>query len=99
MQSYYPEQFAREMGCTEAEWLRWLTPALGAHPYVFGDGFVLTQFDPGSLRLCWRVEAPLRIALIRMPRLLVRFEFDGLDELRRHQFMRRFDLYLLRGGG
>jgi hypothetical protein len=99
MQSYYPEQFEREMSCTEAEWLHWLGAALGACPYVLGDGFVRAQFVPGSLNLRWCVVAPLRVALIRMPRLRVRFEFDGLDELRRQQFMRRFDLYMLRGGG
>ena len=27
MQSFYPENFEREMGCTEAEWLMWLPRA------------------------------------------------------------------------
>ena len=29
MQSFYPEQFDREMGCTETEWLMWLPAAMG----------------------------------------------------------------------
>jgi hypothetical protein len=29
MQAYYPECFEREMGCTEADWLRWLPQAVG----------------------------------------------------------------------
>lgn len=29
MQSSYDERFEREMGCTEAEWLRWLPDAMG----------------------------------------------------------------------
>ena len=38
MQSYYPEQFERELGCTERDWLRWLPSAIGAHPYQLGEG-------------------------------------------------------------
>lgn len=29
MQRHYPTQFVRDMGCTEAEWRRWLPQALG----------------------------------------------------------------------
>jgi hypothetical protein len=39
------------------------------------------------------------IALMRMPVLHVRFNFSGLDAAQRYQFMRRFDLYMQRGGG
>ena len=39
------------------------------------------------------------IALVRMPRLLVNFRFAGLDEAQRYAFMKRFDLYMHRGGG
>jgi hypothetical protein len=35
----------------------------------------------------------------RIPRLLVRFAFTGLDEGPRYLFMKRFDLYMQRGGG
>jgi hypothetical protein len=31
MQAWYEARFEREMGCTEAEWLRWLPGAVGAH--------------------------------------------------------------------
>lgn len=99
MQSYYPEQFEREMGCTEAEWLRWLPAALGAHPFELSDGAATAQLEPGSVRLHWRVDEPLRMGLIRMPRLQLRFVFEGLNEVQRHTFMQRFDLYLQRGGG
>jgi hypothetical protein len=34
-----------------------------------------------------------------MPRLLVRFRFAGVDEVARNTFMKRFDLYMQRGGG
>jgi hypothetical protein len=42
---------------------------------------------------------PRVIAMVRMPRLLVRFRFAGLNDVQRHTFMQRFDLYMQRGGG
>jgi hypothetical protein len=99
MQSYYSEQFERELGCTERDWLRWLPSAIGAFPYQMLEGKTSVQFEPGSLSLSWCVAEPLRIALIRMPRLRVRFAFEGLSEVRRHAFMQRFDLHMQRGGG
>jgi hypothetical protein len=99
MLSFYPEQFERDMGCTVADWLRWLPAALGEHPCNMSDGAARVQLADGALQLNWRVEAPLRIALVRMPRLHVAFIFTGLDDVARHSFMTRFDLYLQRGGG
>lgn len=99
MQSFYPAQFEREMGCTEAEWLRWLPSAIGAHAYELSDGAAHAQVESGSLRLCWRADEPLRVALLQMPRLHLRFSFTGLDAPQRHAFMQRFDLYMQRGGG
>jgi hypothetical protein len=36
---------------------------------------------------------------MRMPILRVDFAFTGLDEAQRYAFMKRFDLYMQRGGG
>ena len=36
---------------------------------------------------------------LRMPVLQVEFLFDGLSDGQRFGFMRRFDLYMQRGGG
>ena len=100
MQAFYPERFEREMGCTEVEWLRWLPAAVGAHPLGIAPGEAIAELGQGArLVLRWSVEAPLVIALVRMPRLRVAFGFEGLDEARRQVFMRRFDLYMQRGGG
>jgi hypothetical protein len=83
MQSFYPEKFDREMGCTEADWLRSLPPAMG----------------DGALGLKWQVGEPRNIGLVSMPRLLVSFRFAGLSDEQRYAFMKRFDLYMHRGGG
>jgi hypothetical protein len=99
MQSFYPPQFEREMGCTVQEWLRWLPSAIGAHPYALTGCAAQVRLLQASLHLTWQVDTPLRIALLRLPRLQVTFAFSGLDAAQRHAFMTRFDLHMQRGGG
>lgn len=99
MQSHYPERFEREMGCSEAEWLRWLPGAVGEHFWKLQPGSAGVRLGDGALGLKWQVGAPREIALVRMPRLLVQFRFAGVDEATRHAFMARFDLFMQRGGG
>lgn len=99
MQSFYPEQFERDMACTEAEWLLWLPRAVGEHPYVLQEGAARVALPSGELCLQWQVQAPRVIALLRLPRLAMRFTFDGVPPAERLGFMKRFDLYTQRGGG
>jgi hypothetical protein len=99
MQSFYPERFERDMGCTESEWLRWLPDAIGKHPWQLQAKAASVRIGAAALGLTWRVGTPRLIALMRMPRLLVSFRFTGLDAAQRYAFMKRFDLYMQRGGG
>ena len=99
MQSSYPEQFDREMGCTEREWLSWLPGAVHVHALTLGDSIACVVVDTGKLHLRWQALAPRQIALVRLPRLRVEFRFAGLDAAARLRFMRYFDLYMHRGGG
>jgi hypothetical protein len=100
MQSYYPAEFERELGCTEREWLMWLPRAVHGHALVLQPGSATVTLVAGRLRLQWQVLPPRQIALARLPRLAVRFAFDeGIAEATRQDFMRRFDLYMMRGGG
>ena len=99
MQSFYPERFEREMGCTEAEWLRWLPEAIGDHFWKLQPQSAGVRIGEGALGLKWHPGEPRVIALLNMPRLLVSFRFAGLDEAQRYVFMKRFDLYMQRGGG
>lgn len=87
------------MGCTEAEWLAWLPAALGDNAWQRGDAFVQAAIGLGSLQIHWRPAPPRVLGQARIPRLLVRFAFCGLDEGQRYAFMKRFDLYMQRGGG
>ena len=87
------------MGCTEAEWLGWLPAALGEHAWKQGGAAVQVGIGTGSLRIDWQPAPPRVLGSARIPRLLVRFSFIGLDDRQRYTFMKRFDLYMQRGGG
>lgn len=99
MQAEYPERFEREMGCTEAEWLRWLPSAIGDHFCKLQDTTAGVRIGDGALGLKWQVLDDRVIALARMPRLQVSFRFAGVDDATRNAFMKRFDLFMHRGGG
>ena len=99
MQAWYPIDFRREMGCTEAELLMWLPGAVHGHPLRLLPQSAEVLIEGGRLELAWRALPPRQIALLRMPRLAVSFHFEGVAEHRRQDFMRYFDLYTQRGGG
>ncbi|WP_119154519.1 hypothetical protein [Caldimonas tepidiphila] len=95
----YPSSFQRDMACTEAEFLGWLPGAVGTHAMRLDGAQACVRIGGGTLHLRWQVSPPRRIALITLPRLVVDFEFDGVDEPQRTAFMRYFDLFMQRGGG
>lgn len=99
MQSSYAKAFEREMGCTPREWLGWLPAAIGDNPWQRDGDSVLVRIGDGSLLLSWSEGAPRVIAQVRLPRLLVSFRFSAMDDAQRLVFMKRFDLYMQRGGG
>ena len=100
MQGHYPDEFHREQGFTEADWLSGLPGAVRGCPLVIGrPGHATVQVGAGTLHLSWQVMPPRRIALMRMPVLATHYRFDGVAEAERQAFMKFFDLYTQRGGG
>jgi len=98
--SEVPESFDREQGFAEADWLRCLPGAVRGHELVLpAPGNARVTIGAGTLVLQWAVLPPRRIALMSLPRLGVRYRFDGVDAAARREFMRHFDLYTQRGGG
>ncbi len=87
------------MATTEAEWCMRLPQAIGPQSWDQEHSRVRVQFAVGSLDIRWQPLPPRVIALLRMPRLGVRFDFEGVDAATRLQFMQRFDLTMQRGGG
>ncbi len=95
-----PAVFEREQGYTESDWLRCLPGAAAPHALTLpGPGQAVVSLGAGRLDLAWTVLPPRRIALLSLPRLAVRYRFDGVDTATRQRFMRDFDRYTLRGGG
>ena len=100
MQAFYDAEFHREQGITEADWLQMLPGAAGPDALqLTAPGQARVVIGDGALHLAWRVLPPRQIALIRLPRLGVHYRFEGLPDDARQTFMKRFDLYIQRGGG
>jgi len=97
----YTEGFEREHGFTPAQWLDCLPGAVGDHALELGlgEGVARVRIGAGTLTLRWSALPPRRIALMQMPRLAVRYRFDGVPQPARVAFMRYFDLFMQRGGG
>lgn len=91
--------FERDYACTEAEWLGWLPVATQGQPCVLVPGSAQVQLGAHGLALRWHPLPPRRIALLTLPRLLVRFDFGATPVAERVAFLRRFDLATQRGGG
>lgn len=93
----------REMGCSEAEFARWL-PGATRHAAIdscVDGGEVLHRVSVGIGAVEIRLLAlpPRRIASITLPALRVAFRFIGMNEAQRDEFMTYFDHYTRRGGG
>ena len=100
MQADYPADFQREQGFTERDWLRCLPGAVRDCTIDLSEpGLARVQIGSGQLLLRWQVMGPRQIAMMRMPRLVVHYQFYGVDDDDRARFMRYFDLYTMRGGG
>lgn len=95
----YTEAFEREHGCTEAEWLGQLPGAAEPHALTIEGAHARVSIGDGTLHLDWQALPPRRIALVTLPRLQVAYCFEGVDAPLRQRFMKRFDLYMQKGGG
>lgn len=91
--------FEREHGCTVAEWTGWLPTAVHGHALRLDGSRAEVALGAGMLHLTWQPLPPRRIALLNLPRLHVHYAFTDVDDDERARFMKRFDLYIQRGGG
>lgn len=89
------------MGCTLTELLGALHRALpNAVLLIDADKSIASAvFDDGVLHLEWQPAPARQIALLSIPRTLVRFRYEHLPPERRLHVQRRFDLVYQRGGG
>jgi hypothetical protein len=99
VQAHYALAFEREMGCTAQELRSWLPGACAPHAIAWGEHGVEVTIDGGRATIAWQVLEARRIALMALPRLLVRFEARNVGNAAWQGFMHRFDLFTQRGGG
>ena len=96
----FPERFERDQAFSEADWLRCLPGAVRDHAIELpAPGRALVLIGAGTLELQWTMLPPRRLGIVQLPRMAVRYHFDGVDDAARNEFMRYFDLYTQRGGG
>ncbi len=103
MQAFYETTFERDMGSTINDFRRNLPDAFApldvrwpAGPH--GDT-ARVLLNSGVATIDWRGLPPRVIGLVSLPRVHVRFAFDGTDPAEWQRVMKRFDLVMLRGGG
>ena len=96
----FPERFEREQSVSEADWLRCLPGAVRDHVLALpAPGRAVVRIGAGTLELDWTMLSPRRLGIVQLPRMAVRYRFDGVEGAARNEFMRYFDLYTQRGGG
>lgn len=96
-------ELVREMGCTEADFMRWLPGATRNAPAtVFATTevhVIRVEAEGGTVEIRLRPLPPRRLGEIALPVLEVRFRFLGLDPGQIESFLDWFDHYTRRGGG
>lgn len=91
------------MGCSVDDLVRWFPLALGnfyTQTSLHIDGIELLQPKNPLIAIAGITRAPRKIALLSIPILSLRLQFDeSLDLAELRKIMERFDLYTRRGGG
>ncbi|TAG79859.1 MAG: hypothetical protein EAZ24_05560 [Burkholderiales bacterium] len=101
----YSSSFVRLVVGTPADWRARLPDAIGEHVWEFVDEnsarVVLGDESalPHVLVMNWSIIDPVQIALLRLPRMEVSFQYSTNANNALYSFMKRFDLHMQRGGG
>lgn len=88
-----------EMGLTYAEFFRTLASAMANMNYRVDDHDVQIDYADGRVNIQLGEQQQRRIALLNMPYVPVRFEFEALQQSEADAFMEHFMRYFQRGGG
>ena len=92
-------RFRKQMGITRKEFLRNLAVALGGRPCRVEHNEIIVT-DAGrriAITLCEQDE--LRIGSLKLPRMLVEFNFSGYSESEAETLMTHINIHFQRGGG
>lgn len=89
----------KEMGLSHRDFFRTIASALGTDDYVTLNNGVQLTSDDKSLRIELGVESERRIALMVIPRTLVKLTFTNYTDDDVKTVVKRFDMRFKRGGG
>ena len=89
----------REMGMTHRDFFRTFPAVARETPWRQDGNKVLLGDSKKQVAILIGPEGERRIALLTLPTVNLRFEFEGFDETEAGSFMARFDLAFRRGGG
>ncbi|MES2537034.1 MAG: hypothetical protein V4632_14305 [Pseudomonadota bacterium] len=93
------DELTREMGCTLAEFERWLPGATRDARIDSTANAYRVHADGGMVDITLLECPPRRIASLALPVLSVCFRFSGMTQAARAAFLAYFDNYTRRGGG
>ncbi len=93
------DQFERTMSISHAEFYRLLPRALGGQPFSRTGHRVEVQLGQGRLMIQLSEQAVRQIASLKLPQTRIEFQFAGVDEVVKTDFLSRFELAYQRGGG
>ncbi len=91
--------FTRELGLTHAEFHRSLPPAIAHRPFRRDGDRVIVEEGAKTVTISLGPQQQRRIAALRLPYVVVDFEFVGFTRSVFEGFMKRFERYYQRGGG
>jgi hypothetical protein len=91
--------FTRELGLTHAEFHRSLPAAIAHRPCRSDGDRVIVEEGTKTVTMTLGPQQQRRIASLRLPFVVVGFEFVGFTAAEFEDFMRRFERYFQRGGG
>lgn len=94
-----PEELRREMGCSIAEFDRWLPGAARGARIEHDGGLRSVHTAEGTVEIALTELPVRRIALLAVPVLAVHFRFVDMTPEARAAFLTYFDHYTRRGGG
>jgi hypothetical protein len=94
-----PISFTRELGLTHAEFHRSLPPAIAHRPCRLDGDRVIVEEGTRTVTITLGPQQQRRIASLRLPFVVVDFEFVGFTAAEFEDFMQRFERYFQRGGG
>ena len=93
-------EFEKQMGYTHKEFLDNLPAAMKDQPYrVVNNRQVVIPIDQGQLTIHLGEQQVRNIASIVLPFMMVRFQFERVEENSRTVFYRKFQRSYQKGGG